>query len=51
MPNINASLVDQQLTRFFEKYGDRLTGDDRKKRSTAFLLTCMKRVMDISDEE
>lgn len=51
MPNINASLVDQQLTRFLEKYGDRLTGDDRKKRSTAFLLTCMKRVMDVSDEE
>ncbi len=51
MANINAILVDQQLTRFLEKYGDRLTGDDRKKRSTAFLLTCMKRVLDISDEE
>lgn len=51
MPDINASLVDQQLTRFLEKYGDRLTGDERKRRSTAFLLTCMKRVLDISDEE
>ena len=51
MPDINASILDQQLTRFLELFGERLQGDDRKKRSTAFLLTCMKRVLDISDEE
>lgn len=51
MPDINASLVDQQLTCFLEKHGDRLAGDECRRRSTAFLLTCMKRVLDISDDE
>ena len=50
MTNIYASIVDQQLTRFLEKHGDRLTGSDQRKRSTSFLLTCMKRVLAISDD-
>lgn len=50
MTNIYASIVDQQLTRFLEKHGDRLTGSDQRKRSTSFLLAYMKRVLAISDD-
>ena len=50
MTNIYASIVDQQLTRFLEKHGVRLTGSDQRKRSTSFLLAYMKRVLAISDD-
>lgn len=50
--NINASIIDQQLTGVLAKYPKMFpSGDDDKKRSTAFVLLCMSACLDISHEE
>lgn len=51
MPDLNALLVEAQLTRFIERHAGRLAGDDRQKRATAFLLISMKRIFNLSDDE
>ncbi|TVR57777.1 MAG: abortive phage resistance protein [Candidatus Competibacteraceae bacterium] len=46
--DINASIIDQQLTGLLEKHSDWLpVGDDNKKRSAAFVLLCMANCLDI----
>lgn len=46
--DINASIIDQQLTGLLEKHADWLpAGDVNKKRSTAFVLLCMANCLDI----
>lgn len=52
--DINASIIDQQLTGILEKNSDwfeRFGKDDNKKRSAAFVLLCMSNCLDISLEE
>ena len=50
--NINASLIDQQLTGLIEKHPEwLLKGDDIKKRSMAFVLLCMAKYLDIPQDE
>lgn len=46
--DINASIIDQQLTGLLEKHSDRLPpGDENRKRSAAFVLLCMANCLDI----
>ena len=50
--DINASIIDQQLTGLLEKHADWMpTGDDNKKRSAAFVLLCMANCLDIPLED
>ncbi len=50
--DINASIIDQQLTGLLEKHSDRLpAGDANKKRSAAFVLLCMANCLDIPLED
>ena len=50
--DINASIIDQQLTGVLAKHADWMpTGDDNKKRSAAFVLLCMANCLDISQED
>lgn len=52
--DINASIIDQQLTGILEKNSEwfnQLGKDDNKKRSAAFVLLCMANSLDISLEE
>lgn len=50
--NINASIIDQQLTGILEKHSDWLPdGDNNKKRSAAFVLLCMANYLDILLED
>lgn len=50
--DINASIIDQQLTGLLEKHSDWLpAGDPNKKRSAAFVLLCIANCLDISLEE
>ncbi|HSO00587.1 MAG TPA: AIPR family protein [Candidatus Nanopelagicales bacterium] len=49
--DINASIVDQRVRGLAETYKDRLSGDDDKRRSSAFLLLCIKTVLDLDEEE
>lgn len=52
--DINASIIDQQLTGILEKHSawfDYFGKDDNKKRSAAFVLLCMSNCLDISLEE
>ena len=50
--NINASIIDQQLSGLLDKHADSIpTGDDNKKRSAAFVLLCMANCLDISLED
>ena len=50
--DINASIIDQQLTGLLDKHADWMpTGDDNKKRSAAFVLLCMANCLDISQED
>lgn len=52
--DINASIIDQQLTGILEKnpiWFERFGNDDNKKRSAAFVLLCMSNCLDISLEE
>jgi len=52
--NINASIIDQQLTGLLEKksdWFDQFGRDENKKRSAAFVLLCMANSLDISLEE
>jgi hypothetical protein len=51
--DINASIVDQQITGLLEKYPDWFTKckDENQKRATAFILLCMKNCLDIPIEE
>ena len=50
--DINASIIDQQLTGLLEKHSDWLpAGDNNKKRSAAFVLLCMANCLDIPLED
>lgn len=52
--NINASIIDQQLTGILKKnpsWFKHFGNDDNKKRSAAFVLLCMSNCLDISLEE
>lgn len=50
--DINASIIDQQLTGLLEKHSDWLpTGDANKQRSAAFVLLCMANCLDIPLED
>jgi hypothetical protein len=50
--DINASIIDQQLTGLLEKHSDWLpAGDDNKKRSAAFVVLCMANCLDIPLED
>ncbi|WPL15714.1 AIPR protein [Thiorhodovibrio winogradskyi] len=50
--DINASIIDQQLTGLLEKHSDWLpAGDPNKKRSAAFVLLCIANCLDIPLEE
>ncbi|MBF0235509.1 MAG: AIPR family protein [Desulfamplus sp.] len=52
--DINASIIDQQLTGILEKnpaWFERFGRDENKKRSSAFVLLCMSNCLDISLEE
>ncbi|MCC5934984.1 MAG: AIPR family protein [Balneolales bacterium] len=50
--NINASIVDQQLSGLIEKHANLLPeGDPHKKRYAAFVLMCMANALDIEIEE
>lgn len=48
MMDINAGIIDQQLTGLLEKHSDWLpAGDDNKKRSAGFVLLCMANCLDV----
>lgn len=50
--DINASIIDQQLTGLLEKHPDWLpAGDANKQRSAAFVLLCMANCLDIPIED
>lgn len=49
--NINASIVDQQLSGILSKHPDWFSGDEDKKRATAFILLCMAHCLDLPLEE
>lgn len=50
--DINASIIDQQLTGLLEKHSDWLPkGEANKQRSTAFVLLCMANCLDIPLED
>lgn len=50
--DINASIIDQQLTGLLEKHSDWLpAGDPNKKRSAAFVLLCIANCLNIPLEE
>lgn len=49
--SLSEILVEHQLTGFLAKYGSRLTGEDREKRASAFLIMCMKHMLAFSDED
>ncbi|MBM9538650.1 AIPR family protein [Desulfobulbus alkaliphilus] len=50
--DINASIIDQQLTGLLEKHSDWLpAGDANKQRSAAFVLLCMANCLDIPQED
>ena len=50
--DINASIIDQQLTGLLDNHADWMpTGDDNKKRFAAFVLLCMASCLDISRED
>lgn len=50
--NINASIIDQQVTGLLEKHSDWFpAGDDNRKRSQAFVLLCVATCLDIQQEE
>ncbi|MBF0233629.1 MAG: AIPR family protein [Desulfamplus sp.] len=52
--NINASIIDQQLTGILEKHPEwfnHFGRDNNKKRSAAFVLLCMSKSLDISLKE
>ena len=50
--NIDASIVDQQLTGLIDKYANLLSkANTIKQRATAFVLLCIKYYLDISLEE
>lgn len=50
--DINASIIDQQLTGILEKHADWLPhGDENKQRSAAFVLLCMANCLDIPLED
>jgi hypothetical protein len=50
--DINASIIDQQLTGLLEKHSEWLpAGDANKQRSAAFVLLCMANCLDIPLED
>ena len=50
--NINASIIDQQITGVLEKHPDWFPDrDENKNRATAFVLLCMKNLLDLDLEE
>jgi hypothetical protein len=49
--DINASIIDQRVRGLMETQAARLEGDDDKRRSAAFVLLCIKTVLDFDDDE
>lgn len=49
--DINASIIDQRVRGIVESSGERLQGDEDKRRSAAFVLLCVKTVLDFDDDE
>ena len=50
--NINASIIDQRITKIIEQHSEWLPeGDINKQKSSAFVLLCMATVLDIELEE
>lgn len=49
--NLSASIVDTQLQGIVERAGDRLKGDENRKRSAAFVALCVKAVLALDENE
>jgi hypothetical protein len=49
--SLNIGIVDQQVLKLVELYGDRLAGDDNKKKSQAFVVLVTKTLLDLADDE
>lgn len=49
--DINASLVDQQLSGLLAKHSEAFVGDEVQQRSAAFVIHCMTHLLSISFEE
>lgn len=50
--NVNAGIVDQQLSGLLEKHSDWLpAGDEKRQRSAAFVLLCMANCLDLPLED
>lgn len=49
--DFNASIVDQRVRGLAETHRDRLSGSDEQRRALAFLLLCIKTVLDLDDQE
>jgi hypothetical protein len=49
--DINASIIDQRVRGIVQAAAERLEGDEDKRRSAAFVLLCVKTVLDFDDEE
>ena len=49
--SINIGIVDQQVLRLVQQYGDRLEGDEHKKKSQAFVVLVTKTLLDLGDDE
>src|ERR1700678_1374558 len=49
--DINASIIDQRVRGLAEAHAARLDGDEDKRRSAAFVLLCIKTVLDLDDDE
>lgn len=49
--NLSASIVDTQLQGIVERAGDRLKGDENRKRSAAFVALCVKAVLALDETE
>ena len=51
MADINVSIIDQQVRKLVEDLEPPLQGDEPKQRSTAFVLLCVKTLLDLGMEE
>lgn len=49
--DINASIIDQRVRGIAETHAAVLVGDDDKRRSAAFVLLCIKTVLDFDDDD
>ncbi len=48
--SINVNIVDQRVRAFVEEYKEQLpSGSEEQQRSSAFVLLCMRSVLDLDD--